>query len=241
MMTQDLHTLTGPYALDALPPEEAVLFEEHLDECRTCRAEVAEFRATATRLADAVATTPPAGMRDAVLDQIAVTRQEPPKIVQLPLPAVSRLRRYAMPAAAAITVIAVGLAVALSSLTGRVSDLELREQTINAVLGSDDAQLLRSSGNGSTASAVASASRGEAVISIAGLEQAPDDMIYELWLIGANGAEPMGLFDTDANGTAVALLRGDMSAAQAIAVTVEPAGGSDVPTSAPFLRIDLMA
>ena len=58
-MTQDLHALSGAYALDALDPQEAQHFEEHLDHCAACRREVVEFQATAAQLGEATATTPP--------------------------------------------------------------------------------------------------------------------------------------------------------------------------------------
>ena len=48
-MTPDLHTLVGPYVVDALPDDERAQFEEHLRRCAECQAEVAGLQATARR------------------------------------------------------------------------------------------------------------------------------------------------------------------------------------------------
>lgn len=50
-MADDTHALTGAYALDALPEDERVEFEQHLMECAGCRREVAEFQDACADLA----------------------------------------------------------------------------------------------------------------------------------------------------------------------------------------------
>ncbi|MFD6423183.1 zf-HC2 domain-containing protein, partial [Streptomyces sp. NPDC060198] len=76
--TAELHTLTGAYALHALPEDERHAFERHLAECGACAQEVAELSATASRLALAVSATPPRDMREEVLLRITTVRQEAP-------------------------------------------------------------------------------------------------------------------------------------------------------------------
>ncbi|MFI6995011.1 anti-sigma factor [Nonomuraea wenchangensis] len=66
-MDDDLHALSGAYAVDALPYAEWVLFEEHLRRCAGCGTEVRRLRETAARLAGAVAVDPPAGLRTRLL------------------------------------------------------------------------------------------------------------------------------------------------------------------------------
>ncbi|MFD7513162.1 zf-HC2 domain-containing protein, partial [Streptomyces sp. NPDC059853] len=78
MSVEDVHTLSGAYALDALPAPEREEFERHLERCEPCAREVRELAATAARLAGAVALTPPPGMRDRVMRRIATVRQDPP-------------------------------------------------------------------------------------------------------------------------------------------------------------------
>jgi anti-sigma factor RsiW len=50
----EMHVLTGGYALDALAPQEMDAFERHLQHCGPCAAEVRGLRETAARFEDAV-------------------------------------------------------------------------------------------------------------------------------------------------------------------------------------------
>ncbi|MBL0804656.1 zf-HC2 domain-containing protein, partial [Streptomyces albidoflavus] len=79
MTTAELHTLTGAYALHALPEEERAAFDRHLADCPACTTEVAELTATAARLGLAEAAVPPPAMKDQVLRRIGEVRQEPPR------------------------------------------------------------------------------------------------------------------------------------------------------------------
>jgi len=71
-----IHMLTGAYALDALPDDEREAFEEHLEVCPDCAEEADELRATAAHLGGLLREQPSAGLRDAVMAQIADTPQE---------------------------------------------------------------------------------------------------------------------------------------------------------------------
>lgn len=76
----EVHSLTGVYALDALPQDERTEFEQHLRGCEACRREVDEFRAATAGLAALVEEPPPPSLRSAVMD--AITRDEPAETVQ---------------------------------------------------------------------------------------------------------------------------------------------------------------
>jgi hypothetical protein len=78
MTSPDLHLDTGAMALDALPEDERAAFVAHLDDCETCRPELAEFTETVARLAVLTAARPPAGLKQRVLEAIATTPQLPP-------------------------------------------------------------------------------------------------------------------------------------------------------------------
>src|SRR2546423_672923 len=86
-MRDDLHVLTGSYALDAVSEVEREEFERHLQHCPTCEAEVRGLRETAARLALACAMTPPARMERQVLAAAFPTRQLPPPSAHPPRPA----------------------------------------------------------------------------------------------------------------------------------------------------------
>ncbi|MGA4988477.1 anti-sigma factor domain-containing protein [Nonomuraea bangladeshensis] len=75
-MDDDLHALSGAYAVDALPYADWVVFEEHLRGCAGCGTEVRRLRETAARLAGAVAVNPPPGLRPRLL---AAARRPSPR------------------------------------------------------------------------------------------------------------------------------------------------------------------
>jgi hypothetical protein len=64
MTSPDIHALGGAYALDAVDDLERVAFDRHLAECEACTVEVAEYRETATRLAEGSWSVPPPRMRE---------------------------------------------------------------------------------------------------------------------------------------------------------------------------------
>ena len=77
-LPDNMHVLTGSYALDALDAHERAEFERHLQSCPSCQAEVRGLRETAARLAIARAAQPPAQMEQRVLAATYRTRQLPP-------------------------------------------------------------------------------------------------------------------------------------------------------------------
>lgn len=70
LLRRDLHSLAGPYALDALDGGELARFERHLRRCPDCTDEVRGFAATAAALAFAVAAPPPPALKGRVLAAI---------------------------------------------------------------------------------------------------------------------------------------------------------------------------
>ncbi len=168
----ELHTLTGSYALDALPPDELDEFERHLTHCGSCAAEVRGLRETAARLAQAVAEQPPAQMRAQVLAAAQRTRQLPPVTSERHAQPAARSIRSARSARAArsarsprparvwiprisVGVAAVSLALAvvfgvarsntqqqLSTIKGQLSSAQLHNQQIDSVLAAGDLRLV---------------------------------------------------------------------------------------------------
>ncbi len=69
-----------------------------------------------------------------------------------------------------------------------------------------------------------------AVLTITGLPALASGHIYQVWFI--NGSTPVGagLFSPNTDGSWSGLVHGNVTQAQAIAISVEPAGGSAAPT-----------
>jgi anti-sigma-K factor RskA len=76
------------------------------------------------------------------------------------------------------------------------------------------------------------------VLIASNLPPVPPGKTYEMWVIPRTGSPaPAGLFRSEPDGTALHVLRGglDLASTGAIAVTVEPEGGTAQPTSKPLI------
>jgi len=74
------------------------------------------------------------------------------------------------------------------------------------------------------------------------LPPAPRGKIYEMWIIPKGGAPlPSGLFQSEADGTAMYVRKGpvDIASIGVIAVTLEPEAGSQAPTTQPLIAAAL--
>jgi hypothetical protein len=74
------------------------------------------------------------------------------------------------------------------------------------------------------------------VLIAAGLPPLAPDKTFEMWVLPQSGKPiPAGTFKGEREGTAVYVHPGPLESAAAIAVTVEPDGGSPQPTTTPFI------
>jgi anti-sigma-K factor RskA len=94
---------------------------------------------------------------------------------------------------------------------------------------------------GGTATVVWSGQLGRSAVILDGVKAAPKGKTYELWYIGSQESggtiEAAGLMHDVDGGVRSAVLRGTMVAGDTIGITVEPAGGSDQPTSEPVVAV----
>jgi len=150
----------------------------------------------------------------------------------------ARRPRRLLFALAACLVLIVGLGVAASVVIPQL----LRPAAVVALdkieNAPDAAQKTVSLPSGGHATAHWSASIGTAVLVSDGLEPLDGKQTYELWFVRGDAPVSAGLFAAEP-GTTTAQLSGSMHAGDAIAVTVEPAGGSPTgkPTSQPIIVI----
>ncbi|WP_420819201.1 anti-sigma factor [Nonomuraea lactucae] len=151
----------------------------------------------------------------------------------------SRARALAGVAAIA-SAAAIALGVVAFDARRDLGDLQLREREVAAVLSAPDARMVRlrvtSGGSGTV---TISRARGGMVFTTTGLPRLPDARVYELWLMGPDGARPAGLLDRRAGGPSGPVLLRPLDGDQRVGLTVEPAGGSRKPTTRPVLLADL--
>jgi anti-sigma-K factor RskA len=103
------------------------------------------------------------------------------------------------------------------------------------VLAAKDAQRYEKVIGGAKATIVRSASLGKAVIIADHMPAAPDGKDFQLWLDQPNrGMVSAGVMPHGSADTVTVLLSGDAATATGAGITVEPAGGSTAPTTAPL-------
>ncbi len=237
----DVHALTGAFAIDALDDDERTRFEEHLVSCADCRQEVAGLREAGAELSAAAAVAPPAALRDRVLADIATVRPLPPEVTSLAERRRSRARRAPLLAAAAAVAAVVGIGVVVTQPWADEPGIEVAApDPIRAVIQAEDAEThasdLEAVDGAATATVYRSRELGQAVIKTENMPELSRRSVYQVWLRLDGEMEPAGLMDgTDA----ALLLEGDATDAEAIGVTVEPAGGSRRPTTQPLAYIPL--
>jgi anti-sigma-K factor RskA len=147
------------------------------------------------------------------------------------------LRRWFTLAASIVAVLVLGFgAVAISQQLTRPAAVVALEQITTA----PDAQSATATmPDGAVVTAHWSASTGQSVLVTEGMPSLPDDQTYELWFVRDDTPIAAGIFETDAEGQATAVLEGEFHSGDVIAVTVEPAGGSPdgTPSSAPVVTV----
>lgn len=241
-----IHTLSGAYVVDALDHAERVAFEEHLPGCPECQDEVAGLREAAAMLADDTVLTPPAAMRAHVLASIRTVRPLPPELGVVPERAAAptsnvvamrpRRFRWGTLAIAAAVIAVLGLAaVAQPWQTGTNAP---PAGAIDRVMAADDATHVKVQlPSGATATVFRSVKEDKAAVVTQDMPAAPSGKVYELWLRKAGGdMVPAGLMSQ--SGSHRQLLSGAAGKAEAAAITVEPKGGSEAPTSEPIATFD---
>jgi anti-sigma-K factor RskA len=206
MERTETHELSAAYALDALDADERQRFEEHLAHCEQCRETVAAFQDTAASLAHGVeAHQPPPLLRERLLDG---ARSEGQSVVPL-------RSRWTFRATSAVAAVAAIAAVAFGIWAAALHD-QLGERPQAFQLTGANGQLVVTP-------------EGNAALIVNDLVAAPAGKTYEAWVIENGSPEPAGTFPGGGERTAFALTR-RVPGGSTVAVTVEPAGGSEQPT-----------
>ncbi|MGW0607894.1 anti-sigma factor [Streptomyces sp. NPDC002644] len=245
--TTDLHALTGAYAVHALDTEERAAFERHLAQCDACRQEVAEFRATAGRLALATTVRVPPAMREQVMRRIRTVRQvppgaAPPERVRRGAQRARGLARWALAASVAAAAAFAGTAAwqyeRAQDARYEAAQAQRHVEDLAGVLTAPDARSRSAKVAGGAATLVTSPSRDRAVFVASEMPAPPPGKVYQLWFAEGEGMRSAGLMDPDRDSQAM-LMEGAVDGASGVGVTVEPAGGSKQPTSPPVAVLDL--
>ena len=255
-MRPDAHALLAPYAADALDPADARDVELHVAECRACQEDLAAMRETLAEVAQDAAEAPPDGMRAAVLAAARRTPQERPSTSPFPGPVARTAPAEAQPqprvpsatqrpgrgrsllalAASVALVLAVGGAVVVRGFSATPGD------DVAELLAAEGTEVVRVTpevpvdlGDVTVAGevvAVVNTDQGRGALVARGLPPAPEGRTWQAWSLAGAQVSSAGVFEVGDDG--VGLVEFDWPAgAEAVAVSLEPAGGSEQPTTDP--------
>ncbi len=231
MNCEQVEELAGAYALGALPPGEKADVERHLASCDR-HPEMRELQAVAASLASAA---PPLRPSAALRSRLMAAVRAESTAVPLAEPAMQEppgiLARLFSPRVAPYS-LAAGLAVIVMALVGWNLYLQMSDNGNAAVVRTISAGV-------TTGRIVYLPDEHIAIMTMDGLADPPADRAYQAWSLTGGQARSLGVLPAPRDGHIDAVLSGDLAGADRIAVTVEPAGGSDQPTSAPLFAADL--
>jgi anti-sigma-K factor RskA len=235
---EDVAALMSAYAMGALEPDQAALAEEHIASSDACRRAYEDALETAAALALAVADSePPADLRDRIVAAARADRE--PQAAPVAAPDAprrrSRLAGWLTPSTGfAIAGIAAAIVFALVAVSQHDSASSARDdqQALVSILSSPDARVvpLEPSAGGEPSGRVI-VSQGRAAL-VSSLEPAPTGHTYQAWGLPDGGGDPVPLPTFDRDGAV--LILDDVGDYAQVAVTVEPSGGSQAPTTKPF-------
>lgn len=244
MSDDTIHDFAAAYALDAVEGQERVLFEAHLPGCQRCQRDVIDFAESVVGFSVGLEQPPPVALRERLLSRIAQEPQDPGKPGRAaagaprssaPRSGAPRSSRWLVGIAAA-AVIGVGAVVATELWPEQQPVLTATEQVLEA----EDSRRFTEQLNGSTVTVVNSASLRRSVLIAEDMQAPPEGRAYQLWFIDEDGtAVSAGLMPRDDADHLEVLLDGDPTGAAAVGITVEPAGGSDQPTSDPLVSVPI--
>ena len=237
--------LKDAYALGALPNDERATVEAYLALNPERQAEIDDMVGIAGLLALAPPEQePPADLRRRLM-QVVESESVQPEVAERPTPSwfgwLGGFRNVALGAAA---VLLVGLLSWNVLLQGDVQELRGQVEAARSARSANEAQQTRDIALGGTwaeqgvRAEVTALKDDRAILVVEDMPSMPDDRTGQVWVIRDENPEPSGLLEPSGNMAATAITA-NLRGADAIAVTVEPAGGSDEPTSDPVLVQEL--
>ncbi len=231
----------GAYLLGALEPGESERFEAHLAVCPRCRDDVADLRVAADALPVSVPlVAPPPALKGRIMavveseaELLAATgaRADAPerRDAAEPRPAAARRLRGRLLGGWAMRP-GVALACALALLAGGgVAGVLLS--------GGDDARTVFAQTRPPSAEVRLEIGEDSSMLVAKNMPAPPRGRIYQVWLKrpGKDPEPTAVLWSTRGDGSAEVAVPGSLEGVEAVLVTDEPPGGSEVPSKAPVI------
>lgn len=224
---EEMKDLLAPYVLGAIDEDERAVVRAHILSCEDCMHAADELSEVVPWLDETVEPVPlPDGFSDRVLEAVRAHDERETSSPEV-VPLRRRSARWEWLAAAAVFAV---IAVLSFSLYEARSELSEKDRVVSALVRGDEQDLHGPSG--AVAKMVPTADGGLFVA--AGLQDAPADHTYQLWIFEGSTPVSAGVFDAE-DGVVAFDVSKSVDDIDGVAVTVEPEGGSPKPTSDPIL------
>jgi len=237
MTHAEMDELYELYVLAALEPEAASDIDQHVTEqCAYCLQRLRDAMVATTALSSlADEEKPPARLRERIIGSLRPRKQSSPWWYALGALAAACL---------ALVIYSLSAASGRQGLRDQVAELQHERNELRAALAVLSEPQTRAvqfgiAENGPHGRVFLNRSGGVVFVG-SQLPEVASDRTFELWVIPARGApRPAGVFrgNTAGNFVDVAPRHVNTSDAQAVAVSIEPLGGSPAPTTKPFLIV----
>ncbi len=228
--------LRDAFVLGALPEEERREFEEYLAAHPERQAEIDELGAVAGLLALSPQEQEPSPeLRRSIMDAVEAEAERPRARSGSVLAGMRELLSIRNLALGAAALLLIGLFSWNMVLQGEMRDLQSRIQSMQA--SEEDSRMVALEGSGAARQArveVMILEDHRAVLMADDMPPVPEDMTCQIWVIENDVPQPSGLFEPGEEPVA-AVVEHPLDEADAVAVTVEPEGGSPRPTTEPML------
>jgi anti-sigma-K factor RskA len=231
--------LKDAFVLGALPEEERGEFEEYLAAHPERQAEIDELGTVAALLAlSPQEKEPPPELRRSIMRVVEAEAGRPRAESRSGLAWMRELLGVRGLALGAAALLVIGLFSWIMLLQGEIRDLEGQAESAQAPR---DTRLVALEGSGAARQArveVMILEDDRAVLMAEDMPPVPEDKTFQIWVIENDVPKPSGLFEPTDKRVAI-VVETPVDGADAIAVTVEPDGGSPQPTTDPMLTAKL--
>lgn len=250
MTHEEAMEFAGLYALDALTPDEKAAVDAHIAACTEDHSEFAELGGVAPALASvAEPAGAPAALKRRVLESyradVVVPAARP--AAGASAPATTSARRASVPnwmgwAAAGIALVLIAVLGAVSLNLQSQADLaNQRAEQMRAAIAAmsepgSQVAILKGSGTAAGVSGfVAVPAGGTGYMVMTNVPAVPAGMTYQGWYIANGTPVSAGTMQVGSDGDIVVSGLQPVPETSVVAVTVEPDGGSEQPTSQPII------
>jgi anti-sigma-K factor RskA len=225
------------YVLGALPEQERRELEEYLAAHPERQAEIDELGNVASLLALSPPEQEPSPeLRRSIM--AVVEAQRPPARTRSWLAGVTELLSVRNLALGAAALLVIGLFSWNMLLQGQVKDLQGQ---VASLQDSQQSRMVALAGTGAAQRAEAEVillKDHKAVLMAEDMPRVPENKTYQIWVIEDDVPQPSGLFEADGD-TVAAVVEKPLDEDDVIAITIEPNGGSQQPTTDPMLTAKL--